>query len=146
MRKYWIVVAAAEHVRRGLAGGFVQACHGKAAPLKRMKPGDGIVCYSPTATFRGADRLRAFTALGSVREREPYIAEMGQGFRPARRDIAWTAAGAAPIGPLLDALQLTAGRRNWAYPFRFGVVEISEQDFRLIAAAMATKAEAAAAA
>ena len=59
MSKYWIVVAAAEHVRRGRAGAFTQACHGKAAPLKRMKPGDGVVCYSPTASFRGKDRLQA---------------------------------------------------------------------------------------
>ena len=143
MPKYWIVVAAAEHVRRGLAGGFVQACHGKAAPLKRMTAGDGVVCYSPTATFGGVDRLQAFTALGFLRERAPYIAEMGQGFRPARRDIAWADAEAAPIGPLLEALTFTAGRRNWGYQFRLGVVEISEGDFRLIAAAMATRTEGA---
>src|SRR5579872_1627351 len=146
MRKYWIVVAAAEHVRRGLAGAFVQACHGKATPLKRMKAGDGIVCYSPTEAFRGAGRLQAFTALGFLREREPYIADMGQGFRPARRDVAWMEGEAAPIAPLLETLQLTAGRRNWAYPFRFGVVEIGEPDFRLIAAAMTANAMAAAAA
>ena len=28
---YWIAVASREHVRRGVAGGFAQVCHGKPA-------------------------------------------------------------------------------------------------------------------
>jgi EVE domain-containing protein len=133
--KYWIVVAAAEHVRRGRAGGFTQACHGKAAPLRRMKPGDGIVCYSPTTSFRGADRLQAFTAIGVVSDGEPYLAEMGDR-RPYRRTVVWANAEATPIATLLEALELTAGRANWGYRFRFGALEISVRDFRAIAAAM----------
>ncbi len=136
MPRYWIIVAAAEHVRRGLAGGFIQACHGKIAPLKRMKPGDGILCYSPTATFGGADRLQAFTALGFLREGEPYLADNAQGFQPARRDIRWSDAEPATIAPLLPALAFTAGRRNWGYQLRFGVFEIDRRDFEMIAAAM----------
>ena len=38
--KYWIIVASKDHLQRGLNGGFIQANHGKAAPLKRMQPGD----------------------------------------------------------------------------------------------------------
>jgi hypothetical protein len=38
--KHWLTVARAEHVRRGQAEGFMQVCHGKAAPLKRIQPGD----------------------------------------------------------------------------------------------------------
>jgi hypothetical protein len=68
MTKYWIVVASAEHVRRGHAGGFIQAGHGKEAPLRRMRRGDGIVCYSPTETLGGKDRLQAFTAIGLVKD------------------------------------------------------------------------------
>ena len=144
MSKYWIVVAAAEHVRRGVAGGFVQACHGKVGPLRRMAPGDGIVCYSPTATFRGDDRLQAFTAIGHLIAREPYLVAMDDR-RPARRDILWLEAKPAPIAPLLDMLTFTAGRRNWGYLFRFGVVAIEESDFSLIAAAMMADAASAAA-
>jgi hypothetical protein len=146
MDKYWIVVAAAEHVRRGLSGGFVQACHGKAGPFKRMKPGDGIVCYSPTVTFRGADRLQAFTAIGRLSEREPYVAEMVEGFRPARRDVSWAKAKPAPVAPLIAALDFTAGGGNWGYRLRFGVLEIGEPDFRRIAAAMSAETPVAAAA
>nr|MCH9703347.1 EVE domain-containing protein [Chlamydiota bacterium] len=41
--KYWIGVASHEHVKRGEADGFCQVCHGKGAPLRRMKPGDLLV-------------------------------------------------------------------------------------------------------
>ncbi len=42
----------------------------------------------------------------------------------------------ASILPLLDQLELTRGKRNWGYPFRFGLVEIAKHDFDTIAAAM----------
>ncbi|HUK59782.1 MAG TPA: EVE domain-containing protein [Stellaceae bacterium] len=136
MTGYWIVIASAEHVRNGRAGNFMQACHGKVAPLRRIQPGDGVVCYSPTATFRGGDRLQAFTAIGTATEGAPYQVEMAQGFRPFRRNVAWVPSREAPIAPLLDKLELTAGKRNWGYAFRFGLLGISPHDFALIARAM----------
>ena len=32
----------------------MQVCHGKAAPLQRIQPGDRVVYYSPTVSFRQA--------------------------------------------------------------------------------------------
>ncbi len=61
MSRSWIVVASADHVRRGKEGGFMQACHGKSAPLRRVQPGDHVFCYSPANRFRGKDKLQAFT-------------------------------------------------------------------------------------
>jgi EVE domain len=136
MTGYWIVVASAEHVRIGRAGGFMQACHGKAAPLRRIKGGDGIICYSPTATFRGGDRLQTFTAIGTAEDGAPYLVEMAEGFRPFRHDVTWLPSHDAPIAPLLDRLELTAGKRNWGYGFRFGLLAVSARDFALIARAM----------
>jgi hypothetical protein len=135
----WIAVAAAEHVRRGRAGGFVQVAHGKAAPLRRLHPGDRIACYSPTGAFRGADRLQAFTAIGIVGDGAPYQVDMGGGFHPFRRDVTWLDAREAPIAPLLDTLEFSNGVRNWGYPFRLGLFPISEHDLRVIAAAMAVE-------
>lgn len=137
MGKAWLAVASAEHVARGRAGGFMQVCHGKAAPLRRIRPGDAVVYYSPTATFGGGDRLQHFTAIGVVADGEPYRFDMGDGFVPYRRDVRWHAAQPAPIAPLLDRLDLSAGKRNWGYQLRFGVLEISAHDIGLIAAAMA---------
>ncbi|UVF17767.1 EVE domain-containing protein [Microvirga terrae] len=136
MTGYWMAVASAEHVRRGRSEGFMQVCHGKAAPLRRIKPDDGIIYYSPTLTFGGRDRLQAFTAIGTVQGAQTYQIDMGGGFRPYRRDVVWAEAQEAPIHPLLDSLDLTAGRSNWGYQLRFGLVSISAHDFDLIASAM----------
>ena len=133
----WICVASAEHVRRGVAGGFMQVNHGKAAPLKRIRPGDRVIYYSPSEVMRVADGLQSFTAIGTVKEGEPYQGEMGGGFTPFRRDVAWRQARETPIRPLLDRLEFTAGKPNWGAPFRYGLVEIGEADFRLIDQAMA---------
>lgn len=136
MTRHWLAVASAEHVRRGRAAGFMQVCHGKAAPLRRLTPGDGVVYYSPTVTFGGTDRLQAFTALGIVAPGAPYPCDMGGGFHPYRRNVAWAEAEETPIRPLLDALELTAGRPNWGYQLRFGLLALSAHDFHVIAAAM----------
>jgi hypothetical protein len=137
MRRHWIGVASAEHVARGRAEGFMQVCHGKGGPLRRIAPGDCVAYYSPTGHFRGGDRLQAFTAIGVVRPGTPYQYDMGGGFHPFRRDVAWLGMDReAPIQPLLECLDFTAGRRNWGYAFRFGLLEISEADMRVIAVAM----------
>jgi hypothetical protein len=139
MTDYWIAVASAEHVRRGRKDGFMQVNHGKAAPLRRVKPGDGIVYYSPTTVLGEKDGLQAFTAIGTVREGEPYQGDMGAGFTPFRRDVDWAEAEETPIKPLLDRLDFTAGKSNWGYQLRFGLFPVSAADFALIARAMGAK-------
>ncbi len=134
--KHWIAVAAAEHVRIGRAQGFMQVCHGKEAPLRRLKPNDWIVYYSPTITFGGKDKLQAFTALGKIKEREPYQVDMGNGFCPSRRDVLWLDSQESPILPLLNQLDFTKNKKNWGYAFRFGLIRISEHDMQQISMAM----------
>ena len=135
-RSHWIAVASANHVARGVAGGFMQVCHGKAAPLRRIQPGDGVVYYSPSTEMGGKDRLQTFTACGHVLPGEPYAFDMGGGFVPWRRAVQWYAAQPAPIAPLLEHLTWTRGQRNWGYRLRFGVLQIDKTDFAVIAAAM----------
>jgi hypothetical protein len=133
--RYWIAVASADHVRGGRAGGFMQVNHGKEAPLRRLHPGDGIIYYSPTVTFRGPGRLQAFTAIGHVRSGDIYPGEMGS-WTAYRRDVDWIEAAETPISPLLDQLDFTRGQANWGFKLRFGLFEISARDFALISAAM----------
>jgi hypothetical protein len=135
-KSFWLAVASADHVRRGRREGFMQVSHGKRAPLLRVRPGDGIAYYSPSAVYREKDGLQSFTAIGVVRDGEPYQGFMGEGFSPSRRDVDWADAREAPIAPLLDRLDLTAGKRNWGYQLRFGLLKIDGKDFRLIAEAM----------
>jgi prepilin-type processing-associated H-X9-DG protein len=135
-RRYWIGVAAANHVARGKAQGFMQVNHGKEAPLKRLQPGDIITYYSPVQDYGGKDSLKAFTALGVVKEGLPYQGEMGVGLKAYRRDVLWLDGHVAPIAPLLQKLSFTAGQTHWGYKFRFGLFEISASDMELIAKAM----------
>jgi len=136
IKQNWIAVASAEHVRRGRAAGFMQVCHGKAAPLRRVRPHDRIAYYSPTTEFRGRDKCQAFTSFGIVCDRHPYQPVSAGDFCPYRRDVTWLETRDAPIQPLLDALEFSAGKRNWGYQFRFGLFRVSGRDMRTIAAAM----------
>jgi hypothetical protein len=136
MNRNWVAVASAEHVRRGREAGFMQVGHGKAAPLRRIQPGDRVAYYSPTVELGGKDKFRGFTAIGVVGASEPYQFDMGGGFRPFRRNVQWLAAQETPIQPLLDRLEFTAGGRNWGSRLRFGLFPVSDHDLQVIAAAM----------
>jgi hypothetical protein len=132
----WIAIASANHVARGSAGGFMQVCHGKRAPLARVQPGDHVFYYSPRTDMGGGERLMSFTAAGIAWSGPPYLFDMGSGFEPYRRDVDWFSTKHTPIGPLLGVLDLTRGQPNWGHVFRFGLVKISDHDCAVIAAAM----------
>lgn len=138
-RGNWIAVACAAHARRGCAtpdAGYMQVCHGKAAPLRRVKAGDRVAYYAPTVTMGGSDKLQAFVSLGLVKPGDPYAFDMGGGFVPFRKDVAYLPAREAPIAPLLDHFEFVQDRARWGYAFRFGLVAVSDHDMRLIAQAM----------
>lgn len=135
--RYWIGVAAKNHVQRGVEGGFCQLCHGKAQPLKRMQQGDWIIYYSPKEEFEGHQACQQFTALGEVTGADTYPFEMFKGFVPFRRDIHFIqTAKPVAIRPLIQDLQFIKDKAKWGYSFRYGHLEISEQDFQLIAQQM----------
>jgi EVE domain len=134
--RYWIGVASKDHVMRGVEGGFCQVCHGKSNPLKRLTPKDWIIYYSPRTEMNGGDTVQAFTAIGQIKEGEPYLFDMGNGFIPHRRNVNFMSAQEAPIRPLIENLTFIKNKKSWGYVFRFGLIEIPEPDFLQIAAAM----------
>ena len=138
-RRNWIAVASAQHARRGCAtpeAGFMQVCHGKAAPLRRVQAGDRVAYYAPTVTMGGKDKLQAFISIGIARPGDPYAFDMGGGFVPFRKDVAYVPAQEAPIAPLLDRFEFVEDRNRWGVKFRFGLFAVSDHDMRLIAQAM----------
>lgn len=139
--KNWIAVACATHARRGREGGYMQVCHGKLAPMRRLHPGDRVAYYAPTVTMGGRDTLQSFVAIGVVQAGEPYPFDMGGGFVPNRRDVGYVPSREAPIAPLLDHFEFVEDRQRWGYKFRFGLFGISDHDMRLIAQAMAAAPE-----
>ncbi len=136
MTKYWIGVVSRQHVLKGVAGGFAQVCHGKKRPLARMKTGDYLIYYSPKETMQGNEKCQKFTALGQIAGNKPYEFDMGEGFVPFRLDVEYHPCTEAPIAPLLPLLSFTRSSSNWGGKFRFGLFEISKEDFEIIAEAM----------
>jgi hypothetical protein len=135
-QRFWIAVASAEHVAIGRQLGIMQVCHGKAAPLRRLRAGDGVTYYSSKLQIQGSDPCQCFTATGLIADDDVYQVDVSGGFRPYRRRVVFAEAATAPIRPLLSSLSFTRGRANWGYAFRYGLLEISANDHRLIIEAM----------
>lgn len=135
----WIAVASAEHARRGCAvpaQGYMQVCHGKCAPLRKVSPGDRVTYYAPTLAFGARDRYQHFVSIGIAQPGEPYPFDMGGGFVPFRRDVVYLPAREAPVAPLLKQLEFAQERPHWGYKLRFGLFGISDHDMQVIARAM----------
>jgi hypothetical protein len=135
-RRYWIGVVSKSHVSIGVQGGFAQLCHGKSAPLRRMKPGDWLIYYSPRTDLNLGQPLQAFTAIGQVIDELVYEYPMTESFVPYRRNIKYTSSIEASIRDILEQLTFTKGNKNWGYSFRTGHFEINQADFMTIAKAM----------
>lgn len=134
--KYWITVVSKDHITRGIAGGFMQANHGKQGPLTRMATGDWVIIYSPRQTMTGTEPLQAFTAIGQVAGDEIYQYKMSEDFVPYRRDVTYYKCAETPIVPLVNNLSFLPNKKQWGYPFRFGFFELPDHDFELIKSQM----------
>ena len=134
--KYWIIVASKDHVQRGLAGGFIQANHGKAAPLKRMHAGDWVIFYSPKLEFEKPEKLQCFTAIVRVVDEDVHQHDMGGGFVQFRRKVQFLPSKDVSILPLINESTFIKDKTHWGAPFRFGTLQIPEEDFHLIASKM----------
>ena len=137
--KYWVVVASKDHASRGVRGGFIQANHGKEGPLKRIRPQDWIIVYSPKETFEGDTKLQAFTAIGQAADDTVYAVSMTSDFLPFRRNVHFYPCREAPVAPLVDELQFITNKKSWGFPFRFGFFEIKEEDFTRIQSTLLPK-------
>lgn len=135
-KRYWVNTVSRDHVQAAVAGGFTQADHGKNTRLRRLNKGDLLVFYSPKTQFKDGEPLQAFTALGEVTDTEPYQAEVTGDFSPWRRKLTFKQSNEAPVRPLLGDLSFIKDKEKWGFPFRRGLFEIDQRDFKLIARAM----------
>src|SRR5258708_33038966 len=102
--RYWIAVASKDHVARGKNLGIVQANHGKASLMKKLKQGDYVLFYSPKLTYEGKQPYKKFTAIARVKEGDVYQGDMGGGFIPYRRDVEFLPCQEVDILPLIDQM------------------------------------------
>lgn len=134
MTKYWIGVASFEHVNRGINLGICQLCHGKKQPLNRMKKGDFIIYYSGKIKMNAPELCQKFTAIGEIIDDEAYEIESGI----YRRNVDFKPSSPASILPLILSLSFIKDKKRWGYPLRYGHLEITKEDFTIIAKAMGT--------
>ena len=127
--KYWIGVVSKEHVMRGVAGGFCQVCHGKAAPLNRMKKSDWLLYYSPTLRMCDAQKYQAFTAIGQITDDAAYPFPMSESFIPFRRDVDSLAIKQECT---IDVVRQHLEWLHYARQLRYGHFEVSADFARLV--------------
>ncbi|RMC32391.1 EVE domain-containing protein [Paracoccus alkanivorans] len=130
----WIGVVSRDHALESIEGGFTVLGHGKLGPLLRLTPGDWLIYYSPRTLPNGGEILKAFTAIGSVKDAEPYQIRMNGGVMGFRRDIDWLDATETPLAELTKQLDFTRG--SWGMLARRGLFEITDADRRVIRAAL----------
>ena len=134
--RVWVGVASREHVQNGIEGGFAQFCHGKRGPASRPRRGDFVLYYSGQERFGEKTPCQKFTALGVIEDEGPITVEQLPGFFPWRRSVRWLHKTETPIRPLLDRLSFIDNKAAWGAKFRFGFLEIPQDDLRLLAGEM----------
>jgi predicted RNA-binding protein len=134
--KHWINTVSRDHVIIGKEGGFVQSGHGKETPLKKMAKGDMIIFYSPKTSFKDGKPLKRFTALARLVDNHIYQVTVLNTFKPYRRNAKYFRCQEADIVPLIEQLNFITNKKSWGFRFRFGLFEISREDFEKIATKM----------
>ena len=134
--RFWIGVASKEHVANGVELGICQFCHGKSTPAKRLSAGDFLIYYSSKKSMDAPDLYQKFTAIGVVKDDETYQVDMGDGFKPFRKNIDYFDAKDLEIKPLICDLPFIKNKSSWGYVFRYGFLEIDQKSFEIIANGM----------
>ncbi len=134
--KYWIAVVSKEHVQNGMDQAIIQVCHGKKAPLKRIRKGDYVVFYSSKIKRTDKTPYQHFTAIARMPDDILYQVTMFENFMPFRRRAEFLPCKEISIRPLINDLEFIKNKKSWGYVFRFGLLEIPREDFVRIATEM----------
>ena len=78
-----------------------------------------------------ADGFQSFTAIGRVPSAEIIQFDMGNGFRPFRREVEFLPYRPVPVDEVKRYLDLTRAP-NWGFTLRRELLRISERDFEII--------------
>ena len=130
--KYWINTISKDHVMVGKQEGFVQAGHGKEAPIKKLQLGDRLIFYSPQTSLQNGKPIRAFTAVAKIKDEDVYRVIVDKNFQPYRRNAEYEDCREVPIKPLIEQLKFITNKKHWGLKFRSGLFEINQHDFELI--------------
>ena len=132
--RYWVNIAALDHVHQGVTEGFLQASRVSTTKIDAPAKGDLVVFYSPRTRFRKGKLLQEFTAVGVVQDETSFPVEEGSPVR--RRRVEYRTSTNASILPLVSKLAFIPDKDNWELPYGKGLFEIERDDFELISKAM----------
>ena len=124
-------VAHRRQVRLAAEGGFVAFSNGRESAVRRLDPGDHVVCYVPRTDMEGAP-VQAFVAHATVTE--PYRRSFTGDYEPWVRDVRFDEVPEVPVRPLLDRLSFTRGRTSWGLAFHKGRFRLPPEDYAVLAA------------
>lgn len=132
----WIGVACKDYLFVGVRGGFAQLGQGKKIYLQNRNEKDWLSYDSPRTSSNRHQRYQSFTVTDRVKNDAVYQTDLGEGFLSNHPEADFELCEEASILPLTDSFSFIENRECWEYPFRLGHLEISEEDFQLLAEEM----------
>ena len=111
--------------------GFLQVCHGKAAPLRKTSAGDEVFIYCPRTGMGEGAVLKRVEYRCVIANDMVYQVEQAPGFLPFRKDVRFdTGFQGIPIGDV-RGMELTANP-HWGILARRGFFEFGAHDATLL--------------
>ena len=89
--KHWIAVISRDHAMIGAQSGFLQVCHGKAAPLRKTSADDEVFIYCPRTGMGAGEVLKRVEYRCVIENDTVYQVEQPPGFKPFRKDVRFDA-------------------------------------------------------
>jgi len=129
--KHWIAVISLEHAQIAAASGFLQVCHGKAAPLKATRAGDAFFIYCSKTQMTDGKPLKQIAFHGHFMDDRVYQVEQFAGFHPWRKDVRFDRQFQTIALLSVKGLELTRNP-HWGMLARRGFFEISAHDAALL--------------
>ena len=131
--KHWIAVISHDHAQIAARSGFLQVCHGKAAPLRKTSAGDEVFIYCPRSGMGAGEVLKRVEFRCIVDDDAVYQVEQAPGFSPFRKDVCFDTEFQGISIHDVAGLELTANPR-WGMLARRGFFELSAHDATLLRA------------
>ncbi len=130
---HWIAVISRAHARIAAGSGFLQVCHGKAAPLRRTAAGDEVFIYCPREAMGAGEVLKRIEFRCTFDDDRVYQVEQAPGFKPFRKDVTFDPGFVGVAIHDVGGLDLTADP-HWGMRARQGFFQISPEDAGLLRA------------
>lgn len=129
---YRVVVASQDHCQRWMKEWFVQACHGKIRPMKKMSKWDIIFLYAPKKEFGKDEKLQAFVWMLKVTSDEIEQVEMFPWFTPYRKHTQTIATANIYLHDLKGKIAFFTDNKNIWLEMRKWFFQLPDEDGKLL--------------